>query len=162
MTLGSHLEEGETAEFRKTLTDSDIAMFCAISGDFDPIHIDDVHARSTPFGARIAHGILTMAPLSTVAAMISRRAIERGFTGVSVSMGYEHIRFLKPVYIGDTLAARYTIERFDVDKSRSHSRVEVRNQHGDLVVVGEHLMKWIPGSPDQRSGADASAGNPAT
>lgn len=140
----SYVKVGETAEFAKTLTESDLAMFCAISGDFDPIHVDEERASRTIFGRRIAHGILSMALLSTVSAMISKRAIDRGSPGMSVSMGYDHIRFLKPVFIGDTLSARYTVQDIDPVKSRSRSRVEVRNHHGDLVVVGEHLMKWLP------------------
>ncbi|HKC45817.1 MAG TPA: MaoC/PaaZ C-terminal domain-containing protein, partial [Burkholderiales bacterium] len=53
-----HVEVGETAEFSKTLTETDLALFSAISGDFDPIHVDEAYARTTPFGRRIAHGIL--------------------------------------------------------------------------------------------------------
>lgn len=78
MTRQFYVEIGETAEFSKTLTEADLAMFCAISGDFDPIHVDEEHARHTVFGQRIAHGILSMALLSTVSGMISRRAVERG------------------------------------------------------------------------------------
>lgn len=144
MTPGFFVEVGETAQFAKTVTESDVAMFCAISGDFDPIHVNEEHARQTVFGHRIAHGMLSMALLSTVSAMISKRAVDRGSRGVSVSMGYDRIRFLKPVFIGDTLTARYTIESIDPVKSRSQSKVEVENQRGELVLVGQHLMKWLP------------------
>jgi acyl dehydratase len=68
-------------------------------------------------------------------------------------MGCDRIRFLKPVFVGDTLTARYTIERIDDDKRRTHSKVEILNQRGELVVVGEHLMKWLP--PDGDEGAKA-------
>jgi acyl dehydratase len=139
-----YIEVGDSAQFATTITESDIAMFCAVSGDFDPIHVDDEHARKTIFGRRVAHGILSMALLSTVSAMISRRAIERGSRGVSVSMGYDRIRFLKPVFVGDTLTARYTIASLDAAQRRSVSNVEVSNQRGELVVVGQHLMKWLP------------------
>ena len=151
MTRAFYVEVGETAQFSKTITESDVTMFCAISGDFDPIHVDEEHARRTPFGRRIAHGILSMALLSTVSAMISKRALERGSRGTSVSMGYDRIRFLKPVFIGDTLTARYTIAALDPVKSRSHSKVEVVNQRGELVVAGEHLMKWLPPESSEAS-----------
>jgi acyl dehydratase len=137
---------GDAAQFAKTVTEADVAMFCAISGDFDPVHVDDEWARRTRFGRRIAHGILSMALLSTVAAMISRRAVERGSPGASVSMGYDRIRFLAPVFIGDTLTAHYTVQHVDAEASRSRSKVEVHNQRGELVVAGEHLMKWLPES----------------
>ena len=58
------VEVGETTEFSKTVTDADIALFSAISGDFDPIHVDEEYARKTPFGRRIAHGIFVMGLLS--------------------------------------------------------------------------------------------------
>jgi acyl dehydratase len=138
-----HVSVGETAEFSKTLTETDLALFCAISGDFDPIHVDETHARTTPFGRRIAHGILSMALLSTVSAMISRRARERGSRGASVSLGYDRIRFLKPVFVGDTLTARYTIVELDAATRRSRSKVEVVKADGELAVVGEHIMKWL-------------------
>lgn len=139
-----HVEVGETAEVSKTLTETDLALFSAISGDFDPVHVDEAYARTTPFGRRIAHGILSMALLSTVSAMISRRARERGSRGTSVSLGYDRIRFLKPVFVGDTLTARYTIVELDPETRRSRSRVEVLRDGGELAVVGEHLMKWLP------------------
>jgi 3-hydroxybutyryl-CoA dehydratase len=141
---GFHVAVGETAEFSKTLTETDLALFSAISGDFDPIHVDEAYARTTPFGRRIAHGILSMALLSTVSAMISRRARERGSKGTSVSLGYDRIRFLKPVFAGDTLTARYTILELDPESRRSRSKVEVFRNDGELAVVGEHVMKWLP------------------
>jgi acyl dehydratase len=144
MTDTAYVSAGDNADFAKTITESDLAMFCAISGDFDPIHVDEERARQSIFGHRIAHGILSMALLSSVSAMISRRAVERGYRGTSVSMGYDRIRFLKPVYIGDTLRAHYEVLEVDPMRSRSRSRVEVRNQRDDLVVAGEHLMKWLP------------------
>ena len=136
------VEIGESAEFTKSIGAEDLARFAELSGDFDPIHMDDAYAAASRYGRRIAHGILAMAPLSAVSAMISRRAKERGSPGVSVSMGYDRIRFLKPVYVGDTLTARYTIQSLEGDRSRS--KVEVLNQAGELVVAGEHIMKWLP------------------
>jgi 3-hydroxybutyryl-CoA dehydratase len=139
-----HVAIGEHAEFTKTLTETDLALFAGISGDFDPIHVDEAHARTTPFGRRIAHGILAMAPLSTVSAEISARALKRGFRGTSVSLGYDRIRFLKPVFAGDTLTAHYTITALDAAAQRTRATVEVRNQAGELCVAGEHVMKWLP------------------
>ena len=141
---GFHLEVGETAEFSKTLTETDLALFSAISGDFDPIHVDEAYARTTPFGRRIAHGGLSLALLSTVAAQISRRARDRGSRGTSVSLGYDRIRFLAPVFVGDTLTARYTVLELDPATQRSRSKVEVLKANGELAVAGEHLMKWLP------------------
>jgi 3-hydroxybutyryl-CoA dehydratase len=133
---------GESAEFTRSVSEEDLARFAELSGDFDPIHMDEAYAAGSRYGRRIAHGILGMAPLSAASSIISRRAKERGAPGVSVSLGYDRIRFLKPVYIGDTLTARYTVQALEGDRSRS--KVEVVNQRGELVVAGEHIMKWLP------------------
>jgi acyl dehydratase len=138
---------GERAEFTKTISETDLALFSALSGDFDPIHVDEEYARRSQFGRRIAHGGLAMSLLSTTASQISRRAVERGSKGVSVSLGYDRIRFLAPVFIGDTLTARYVVESLDAERGRSLAKVEVLNQRGELCVAGAHVMKWLPPSP---------------
>lgn len=142
-TLKDYVEIGDAFTVSKTLTEADVAMFCAISGDFDPIHVDEVHARSTVFGAGIAHGILSMALLSTVAARMSARAKERGFPGSSVSMGFDKLRFVKPVFIGDTLTASYRVEEIDPERGRSYSAVSVINQSDETCVAGRHVMRWL-------------------
>jgi acyl dehydratase len=139
-----YVEVGDQAEFSKTITETDLALFAAVSGDFDPIHVDEAYARTTPFGRRIAHGGLSLALLSTVAAQISRRARDRGSRGTSVSLGYDRIRFLAPVFVGDTLTARYTVLELDPATQRSRSKVEVLKANGELAIAGEHLMKWLP------------------
>jgi acyl dehydratase len=138
-----YVEVGDRAEFSKTITETDLALFAAVSGDFDPIHVDEAYARTTPFGRRIAHGGLSLALLSTVSAQISRRARDRGSRGTSVSLGYDRIRFLAPVFVGDTLTARYTVLELDPATQRSRSKVEVLKANGELAVAGEHLMKWL-------------------
>jgi acyl dehydratase len=141
--IESHLEVGETATFAKTITETDIVLFSGLTGDFDPIHVNEEYARASAFGRRIAHGGLVMGLLSTTASMMSRRSVERGSTAVSVSLGYDKIRFVRPVFINDTLTARYTIEEIDPAAARSRSRVEVLNQAGELCLVGTHIMKWV-------------------
>lgn len=135
---------GEAAAFSKTVTEADVTLFSAISGDFDPIHVDEEYARKSEFGRRIAHGGLVMGLLSTCASAVSRRAVERGSKGVSVSLGYDKIRFLKPAFIGDTLTARYRIEDIDKAAGRSRAHVEVANQKGEIVLAGTHVMRWLP------------------
>jgi 3-hydroxybutyryl-CoA dehydratase len=141
--IESHLEVGETATFAKTITEADIVLFSGLTGDFDPIHVNEEYAKASTFGRRIAHGGLVMGLLSTTASMMSRRSVERGSSAVSVSLGYDKIRFIRPVFINDTLTARYTVEEIDPVAARSRSRVEVLNQAGELCLVGTHVMKWV-------------------
>ncbi len=144
MAIDTHLEIGERAEFSKTIGEADLVLFSGLTGDFDPIHVNEEYARTTAFGRRIAHGALIMGLLSTTASMISRRSVERGAKGVPVSLGYDKIRFLRPVFINDTITARYTVEAIDGEQGRSRSKVEIVNQAGELCLAGTHVMKWVP------------------
>jgi 3-hydroxybutyryl-CoA dehydratase len=139
----SFLKIGETATFSKTITEADLVLFAGITGDFDPIHMNEEYAKASAFGRRIVHGGLVMGLLSTTASMMSRRSVERGATAVPVSLGYDRVRFLRPVFIGDTLTARYTIEELDARAARSRSRAEVVNQSGELCLAATHIMKWV-------------------
>ena len=140
---GTYLNVGETATFSKTITETDVVLFSGLTGDFDPIHVNEQYAKTTPFGRRIAHGGLVMGLLSTTASMMSRRSVERGSTATSVSLGYDKIRFIRPVFINDTLTARYTIEEIDIATARSRSKVEIVNQTDELGLIGTHVMKWV-------------------
>ena len=64
----------------------------------------------------------------------------------AVSLGYDRIRFLKPVFINDTITVHYEIDAFDEQKNRSLSKIEITNQHGELVAVASHILKWVPNS----------------
>jgi acyl dehydratase len=137
------LSPGDHAEFSKTITADDIDMFSKISGDNDPVHVDEAYAAKTAFGRRIAHGALVMGLSSTTASMMSRRSVERGATGTPVSAGYDRIRFIRPVFIGDVLTARYVVKEVDDAAGRTRSRVEITNQDGALCVVATHILAWV-------------------
>lgn len=139
-----HLEIGERVEFSKTLTETDLVLFAGLTGDFDPVHMNEAYARTTAFGRRILHGGLIMGLISTTASMISQRSIARGASGVPVSLGYDKIRILAPAFPGDTLTARYTVEEIDRTTRRSRSKVEVvKVETNELCLVGHHVLKWV-------------------
>lgn len=138
-----HVEIGEQTEFSKTVTEADIALFAAISGDFDPIHVNEEYARTTPFGQRIAHGIFVMGLLSAAESELSRKIVARGGAFKPVSLGYDRVRFIKPVFVGDTLTARYTLSEIDEPRMRSTGKCEIFNQKNELCLAGVHIMKWV-------------------
>jgi 3-hydroxybutyryl-CoA dehydratase len=142
MRLG--VAPGEVATFTKTVTERDLLLTAEITGDHDPLHVDEAYAATTPYGKRIAHGALVLGLLSTTASAIAHRAIAGGAEGVPVSLGYDRVRFLRPVFIGDTLTARYLVERVDPTRGRSESACEVANQAGETCLVACHIMKWVP------------------
>ncbi|MBV9245761.1 MAG: MaoC family dehydratase [Methylobacteriaceae bacterium] len=143
MPIEMHLEVGERAEYTRTITEADILRFADISGDHSPIHVDADYARSTPYGRRIAHGALLLGLLSATSTIIAERSMKRGTKGVPVSLGYDRVRIIRPVFIDDTVVARYTVESIDAEAGRATSKIEIVKQDGELCLVGSHVMKWV-------------------
>jgi 3-hydroxybutyryl-CoA dehydratase len=129
-------------DFSKTITEPDFWAFSAISGDFSPQHVDEESMKPTKFGRRIAHGGLMVALISSVAAAAAIES-QRNIDAVAVSIGYDRIRFLAPVFIGDTIKVTYTVASIDEERLSSTANVTMRNQHGKLVAKAQHLMQWI-------------------
>jgi len=141
MLHGDKIEDipiGETAVFSKTVGESDVYLFAGITGDLDPNHVDEEYCKKTPFGRRIAHGALLVGYMSTTSTMITQ-----GFGRPLLSLGYDRVRFIKPVFIGDTVTVTYRIEAVDLEKQRTISKVEVTNQDGELVAIATHIQKVI-------------------
>jgi oxepin-CoA hydrolase/3-oxo-5,6-dehydrosuberyl-CoA semialdehyde dehydrogenase len=131
------LEIGETLiTHRRTVTESDVVNFAGISGDFFYAHMDDVAARDSLFEKRVAHGYFV---LSAAAG----RFVDPAPGPVLANYGLEALRFVKPVYIGDTIQARLTCKQKTVKEDREgqipqgvvHWDVEVTNQQGEPVAV---------------------------
>jgi 3-hydroxybutyryl-CoA dehydratase len=119
---------GQESSMSKTVSDEDIRTFARISGDVNPLHLDDEYARSTMFGGRIAHGMLVA---SLISAVIGTCLPGPG----AIYMGQE-LRFVAPVRPGDTITAIVRVEAWDDVKGRVTLATEVRNQNGETVVAG--------------------------
>ena len=139
-----HVTVGERVMFSKTVGESDIYMFAGITGDFSGNHVDEQYMSKSAFGHRIAHGALLVGFMSTTSSMMIARCVNEGIDETPVSLGYDRIRFLKPVYINDTVSVTYTIAEIDTERRRSLSDIEVVNQKGDTVAVAQHIIKWVP------------------
>ncbi len=135
--------EGDVATFSKTVGEADVYLFAGISGDFFPNHVNEEFMKKSGFAGRIAHGALILAYSSTASSMISARSLDKPGGLHPVSLGYDRVRFLKPVYIGDTVTIRYTVTKLDAQRNRSVATVEAFNQNGELVMAAEHIMKWV-------------------
>jgi acyl dehydratase len=129
---------GKSVSFSKTVSESDVYLFAGITGDFDPIHVDEEFAKKTQYGRRIAHGALILGYMSTASTLI-----HQGFGRPLVSLGYDRIRLVGPVFVGDTITVVYTVVSKDIAKSRTVAEVEVKNQRGETVVVANHLQKIL-------------------
>jgi 3-hydroxybutyryl-CoA dehydratase len=125
------LAVGQTAVIARTITDADIVLFAGISGDPNPVHINEEFAAGTMFSGRIAHGMLTASFISTV---IGTRLPGPGCIYLSQSL-----RFKAPVRVGDTIWARATVTELFPEKRRAalSTTVTVRDK---VVLQGEALV----------------------
>ena len=122
---------GYKTSVAKTITETDIVMFAGISGDLNPIHINENYARKTFFGSRIAHGVLSMALLSAAGTELPGLVILLSMSG----------KFLKPVRIGDTITAATEVVAVRKDKAIVTLKTSCTNQNGETVVEGETVVK---------------------
>lgn len=123
------IEVGRWAETRRTVTETDVVLFAAVTGDHNPVHMDEVAARASRFGGRIAHGMLTA---GLVSAVLGTKLPGPG----SIYVG-QTLRFTRPVRIGDTVTARVEVVEVLVEKRRVRLSTVCRNQDGERVLEGE-------------------------
>ena len=135
---------GDTYRFAKTVGETDVVLFAGITGDFSDTHINEQYMKErSNLGGRIAHGALIIGYMSTVSTISIAHVIhQEGLTDFPVSAGYDKLRFLKPVRLGDTVTVTYTVSSVDKDRGRSVAKVEAVDQNGELKAVAEHIMRW--------------------
>jgi len=120
---------GDTASISRTITDDDIQRFADASGDHNPLHLNDDFAKSTRFGRRIAHGMLSA---SLISAVIANQLPGQG----SIYLG-QTLKFVAPVFPGDTITARVTVISIRDDKPVVRLETVCMNQHDEVVIKGE-------------------------
>jgi 3-hydroxybutyryl-CoA dehydratase len=123
---------GDKAQFSKTVTESDVYLYAGLSGDMNPVHIDMEYAKNTLFGQRIAHGVLSIGFISNV--------LGTKLPGPGVIYLQQECRFLKPVFIGDTITAIVEVIEKDEGKNRVKLKTLCINQKGQVVIEGESLV----------------------
>jgi acyl dehydratase len=136
---GLYWEEWQVgAEFvspARTVTETDIVLYAGLSGDYNPLHIDEEYAKQTQFGGRIAHG-----PLVYVMAAGLLFQLHLYDDTLIAFLGFENLRFTKPVKAGDTIHARVKVlekrETSNAGRGIMKRQLQVLNQHGDVVQEG--------------------------
>ncbi|HSO47428.1 MAG TPA: MaoC/PaaZ C-terminal domain-containing protein [Rhizobiaceae bacterium] len=136
-----HYEEYELGHVRitsgRTITETDFVVHAGHTGDFFPHHMDAEFAKSLPGGQRIAHGTMVFSiGIGLTATLINP---------VAFSYGYDRLRFIRPVHIGDTIKTRVTITHKTDDPKREDmgrvvERCEVVNQRGETVLAADHIL----------------------
>jgi acyl dehydratase len=140
MFIQKYFEEFQLNDVRqtkgRTITETDIVIHAGQSGDFFPHHMDEEWCKSQPFKKRIAHGTL----IFTVAIGLTADFVNE----VSMTYGYERLRFIKPVFINDTIKVMVTIKDLKDHKKPEYGLVtelvECFNQHNELVMLCEHIL----------------------
>jgi 3-hydroxybutyryl-CoA dehydratase len=134
---------GLQASFSKTVSESDVYLFAGITGDFSPNHVDAEFMRRTQYGQRIAHGALLVGYMSRASTLIADKCGAMDASLYPVSLGYDKIRFLKPVFINDTISVTYTIASCDRGRNRSLATIEMTKGEGEIAASAIHVMKWL-------------------
>jgi 3-hydroxybutyryl-CoA dehydratase len=138
-----YVKPGDSVTFAKTVGETDIYLFAGITGDFAVNHVNEQYMARSKYGKRIAHGALLIGFASTCSSMMIEKCHGTAGDETAVSLGYDKVRFLGPVYIGDTVTLTYTITEVDPAKRRSRSEIKVVNQRGELVGVAQHILAWV-------------------
>jgi acyl dehydratase len=126
---------GAKAAITKTVSESDVYLYAGITGDFSPNHIDDVFMSAGRYGRRIAHGTLLLGFMSAASARL--------FLGRTVTLGYDRVRFVAPVFFGDTITTEYVIREYDREKRRIYADVTCRNQRGETVAAAVNIRAFV-------------------
>lgn len=119
---------GQHVTFTKTFTDDDVRRFVEITGDVNPLHVDDAFAARTQFGQRVLHGMLTASILSTMVGML--------LPGTGAIYRSQTLRFLRPVHVGETVTAHFVVRSIDRERHRLEIESWIENGAGERVVDG--------------------------
>jgi 3-hydroxybutyryl-CoA dehydratase len=127
---------GDSFSKSRLVTDELVRAFAEVSGDYNPIHLDEQFAKTTRFGRRIAHGMLSGAFISAV---LGYELVERKIIYLSQTM-----KFTAPVYIGDTVTTTSTVKKIREEKNILTMETVCTNQDGETLVTGEAVLMVLP------------------
>ncbi len=134
----SEIQVGDSAEFSKTVSESDVYLYAGVTGDLNPAHINEAYAEKTFFKTRIAHGMLTAGFISAILGM--------HLPGPGTIYLKQELKFLAPVRIGDTITAHAEVIEVMAEKNRIRLKTTCTNQDGAQVLDGEAMVS-PPKSP---------------
>ena len=126
------LETGMTASFSKTISQTDLSLYAAISGDFNPMHMNEEYAKQTRFGRRIAHGAVAQ---SLIASVLGTKLPGLGTVLVEIT-----VRFRGPTFIGDTVTASAEVVEKLEQKRRVRMKLQWTNQREETILEGEAIV----------------------
>lgn len=125
----AELKIGDKASFEKTITETDVCLFAGVTGDMNPIHINDEAGKASMFKRRIAHGVLTAGLISTV--------LGTQLPGTGTLYLGQNLKFKAPVYIGDTVKAEVEVSEIRTEKNIVILKTICTKSTGEVVIEGE-------------------------
>ena len=149
-----HVEVGHAVTFSKTVSESDVYLFAGITGDLSPNHVNRAYMQRSSYRRRMVHGALLVGFMSTASSLAIEHC-RHDKTETPVSVGMDRVRFLKPVFLGDTVTVHYEIVSVNIERRRSVADIKVTNQAGTLVAVGSHILQWVPNAEGPSADRDA-------
>ena len=129
---------GQIATFAKTVGESDVYLFAGLTGDLYQNHTNEEYMKTTRYGRRIAHGALLVGYMSAASTRVTECC-----SHPVVSYGYDRIRFVKPVFFGDTVTVEYRITERDEAQQKVFAQVTCTNQRDEVVAVATHILKFV-------------------
>jgi acyl dehydratase len=136
LDLGSHA--GHETRLARTIAESDVYLFGGITGDLASYHVNHAAMKDTVYGGRIVHGVLLLGLVSAASSLYWSSVDGEGMT---VSYGYDRVRFVGAVPIGETVEVHYRVTGADGAKSLVHSTATITNEAGETVLSAVHLTK---------------------
>ncbi|GAB3275733.1 MaoC family dehydratase [Parahaliea aestuarii] len=134
---GYYLDEiapGMTAGYDKRIEDADVQAFAGLSGDVNPLHLNPAFARATRFGRPVVHGMVTTSLWSTI--------VGTRLPGPGCAYMSQELKFLKPVFVGDTVVASMTVTELETERQIVH--MEALAHVGETLVACGHARVWVP------------------
>ena len=135
---------GDKATFSKTVSESDVYLFAGLTGDLAPNHVNEEVMQRSRWGRRMVHGALLVGFMSAASSMVASPTITPDATETPVSAGYDHIRFIAPVFFGDTVTVNFCVAEVDPVKRQAKADVQVTARGGELVAVATAILRWVP------------------
>lgn len=130
--ISQRIRIGDTASLQRKVTEAEVVQMAEISGDYNPIHLDKEYARTSQFGARIAHGLFCQAMIS--------KLLGNDLPGSGTIIITEEVKFLRPVYLDDTITAQVSVKSIDPETGKAILSVMCRNQKDKPVLTGSILV----------------------
>ncbi len=133
--IGKTIDElrvGQSAQFSKTISESDVYLFAGITGDFNPAHVDEEYAGKTFFETRVAHGMLIAGFISTIVGTM--------LPGPGTIYVSQEVNFLAPVKIGDTITTTAEVTELLTEKKHVRLKTFCTNQEGTVVIDGQAVV----------------------